>query len=155
MEGSALPTYTFAVTPVLRYKNFDLSMLFRGSGGNMIYNQIRQNFSFFENLGKSNLLSSATQLGMFTSKYASDLWLEKGDFVRFENLTLGYRFDTKNMKNIGGIRLSLTATNLALFTKYKGLDPELTADGGGRSGIDYGIYPRTTGVALGINITLK
>jgi TonB-linked SusC/RagA family outer membrane protein len=155
MEGSALPTYTFAVTPVLRYKNFDLSMLFRGSGGNMIYNQIRQNFSFFENLGKSNLLSTATQLGMFTSKYASDLWVEKGDFVRFENLTLGYRFDTKNMKNIGGIRLSLTATNLALFTKYKGLDPELTADGGGKSGIDYGIYPRTTGVALGINITLK
>jgi iron complex outermembrane receptor protein len=155
IEGSALPTYTFAITPVIRYKNFDLSMLFRGSGGNKIYNSIRPSFSYFENLGKSNLLQSATSLGLFTSKYASDLWLEDGDYIRFDNLTLGYRFDTKNIKNIGGIRLSLTATNLALFTKYSGLDPELNASGGNGFGTDYGIYPRTTGVALGVNVTLK
>ena len=155
MEGSALPTYTFAISPVFRYKSFDLSMLFRGSGGNMIYNQIRQGFSYFENLGKSNLLSSATSLGIFTSKFSSDLWLEKGDYIRFDNMTLGYRFDTHKSKNIGNIRLSVTANNLALITKYKGLDPELNADGVIGFGTDYGIYPRTMGVAVGINVTLK
>jgi iron complex outermembrane receptor protein len=155
MEGSALPTYTFAISPVFRYKSFDLSMLFRGSGGNKIFNQIKQGFSNFENLGKSNLLRSAIETGLFTSKFSSDLYLEKGDYVRFDNVTLGYSFDTKNIKNINKIRLSLTANNLALFTKYTGLDPELNANGGNGFGIDAGIYPRTMGVAFGVNVTLK
>lgn len=155
IQGSALPTYTFAITPVVRYKNFDLSMLFRGSGGNKIFNAIRPSFSYFENLGKSNLLASASSLGLFTSKYSSNLWLEDGDFVRFENVTLGYRFNTKEIKYIAGIRLSLTATNLAVFTKYSGLDPELNVNGANGFGADYGIYPRTTGVAFGATISLK
>jgi len=51
--------------------------------------------------------------------------------------------------------LSLTANNLALFTKYTGLDPELNVDGKNGFGTDSGIYPRTMGAALGVNITLK
>ncbi len=155
IEGSALPTYTYAFSPVFRYKNFDLSMLFRGSGGNKIYNSIRSTFSYFENLGKSNMLKSATDIGLFTSKYASDLWLEDGSYLRFDNLTLGYRFNTKPMKYISNLRLSLTATNLALFTKYSGLDPELNVSGGNGFGSDGGIYPRTRTVAIGLNVTLK
>lgn len=155
IKGSALPTYTFAITPVIKYKNFDLSMLFRGQGGNMIYNSIKSSFSYYENLGKSNLLTSATKLGMFTSKYASDLWLEKGDFIRFDNMTLGYLFNTEKIKYIKSMRLSFTASNLALFTKYTGLDPELNINGANGFGSDGGIYPRTTTVAIGLNVTLK
>lgn len=154
-EGSALPTYNFAFSPTVNYKNFDLSMLFRGSGGNKIMNSIRASFSYFENLGKSNLLASAPQHGLFTSQYASDLWLEKGDFVRFENLSFGYKFNTTRWKHIGQLRLSLVANNLALFTNYSGLDPELNGSGGNGFGGDYGIYPRTSSVALGLNVTLK
>jgi TonB-dependent starch-binding outer membrane protein SusC len=163
IEGSALPTYTYAFSPVFSYKNFDLTMLFRGSGGNKIYNTIRSSFSYFENLGKSNLLKSAVQEGLFTSPFASDLWLEDGSFLRFENLTFGYNFNTKQLKYISNLRLSLTATNLALFTKYKGLDPEMNASGssaigatGGTGfGNDNGIYPRTSTIAVGFNVTLK
>jgi len=153
--GSALPTYTYAFSPVFSYKRFDLSMLFRGSGGNMIYNKIKSDFSYFEKLGKSNLLASAIEQGLFTTKYASDLWLEKGDFLRFDNLTLGYRFGTKNLKHIENLRLSFTATNLALFTKYSGLDPELNTNGGSQSGTDLGIYPRVRTFSVGLNITFK
>ena len=155
IEGSALPTYTYAFSPVFTYKNFDLTLLFRGSGGNKIYNSVRSTFSYFENLGKSNLLESATSLGLYTSKYASDLWLEDGSFLRFENATLGYRFDTKQWKYFRSLRLTLTATNLALFTKYKGLDPELNVNGANGFGTDGGIYPRTTTIAFGLNVTLK
>ncbi len=155
MEGSALPTYTFAISPVFAYKNFDLSMLFRGQGGNKIYNSIKSSFSYFENLGKSNMLSSSVQTGLFTSKYASDLWLEDGAFVRFDNLTFGYRFDIQKLKYISNMRLSLTATNLALFTRYTGLDPELNVNGGNGFGSDGGIYPRTTSIAVGLNVTFK
>lgn len=155
MAGSALPTYTYALSPVLSWKNFDLSMLFRGQGGNMIYNSIRPSFSYYENLGKSNLLASAEELGLFTSKYSSDLWLEDGDFLRFENLTLGYRFDTEKMKHFSNIRLTFTASNIAVFTKYTGLDPEININGANGFGTDSGIYPRTTSVALGLQVTLK
>ena len=154
-EGSALPTYTYAFAPVLAYRNFDLSMLFRGQGGNKIYNSIKSSFSYFENLGKSNMLRSSVSTGLFTSKYASDLWLEDGSFLRFDNLTFGYRFDTQKLKYISNMRLSLTATNLMLFTKYTGLDPELNVNGANGFGSDGGIYPRTTSVAVGLNVTFK
>ena len=155
IEGSALPTYTYAFSPVFTYKNFDLSMLFRGSGGNKIFNSIRPSFSYFESLGKQNMLASAVPLGLFTSKYSSDLWLEDGSFLRFDNLTIGYKFDTKQLKYISNLRLSLTASNLAVFTKYSGLDPELNVNGANGFGSDGGIYPRTTSIAIGLNVTLK
>ncbi len=155
LEGSALPTYTYAFSPVFTYKNFDLSMLFRGSGGNKIFNSVRSSFSYFESLGKQNLLASAVPLGLFTSKYSSDLWLEDGSFLRFDNLTLGYRFNTKGLKYISNLRLSLTATNLAIITKYSGLDPEVNVNGASGFGSDGGIYPRTTTIAVGLNVTLK
>jgi len=155
IEGSALPTYTYAFSPVFTYKNFDLSMLFRGSGGNKIYNSVRASFSYFESLGKQNMLASAVPLGLFTSQYSSDLWLEDGSFLRFDNLILGYRFNTKGLKYISNLRLSLTATNLALFTKYTGIDPELNVNGANGFGSDGGIYPRTSTIAVGINVTLK
>jgi iron complex outermembrane receptor protein len=155
--GSAIPTYTFGLSPVLTYKNFDVSMLFRGSGGNKIYNKIRSDFSFFESLGKSNVLKSAVSTGLFSSdyRYSSDLWLEDGSFIRFENLTIGYKFDTKQLKKISTLHISLTATNLALFTKYSGLDPELSGNGANGSGTDGGIYPRTSTIALGLNVVFK
>jgi iron complex outermembrane receptor protein len=155
IEGSALPTYTYAFSPVFTYKNFDLSMLFRGSGGNKIYNSVRASFSYFESLGKQNMLASAVPLGLFTSQYSSDLWLEDGSFLRFDNLILGYRFNTKGLKYISNLRLSLTATNLALLTKYTGIDPELNVNGANGFGSDGGIYPRTSTIAVGINVTLK
>ncbi|MES2776820.1 MAG: TonB-dependent receptor [Bacteroidota bacterium] len=153
IAGSAVPKYTYAITPSFSYKNFDMSMLWRGAGGNLLYNDLRSNLSRFENLGKSNVLKSAIPLGLFTTKYGSDLWLEKGDFLRFDNLNIGYRFSTKNIKYIDALRVSLTGSNLVVFTKYTGIDPEL---GGGYGGAgDNGIYPRTRNIALGLNVIFK
>lgn len=151
--GSALPTHTYAFTPSMRYKNFDFSMVWRGSGGNMIYNKINKDFSMYENLGKSNLLQSAENLGLFTSKYSSDLWLEKGDYLRFENFSVGYTIEPEQLKYFKSIRFSFTANNLALFTPYTGLDPELNVSGGNGSGYDAGIYPRTRSVSFGLITT--
>ncbi len=153
IAGSSVPKYTYAFTPSFSYKNFDVSMLWRGSGGNKLYNDLRSNLSRFENLGKANVLKSAIPLGLFTSQYGSDLWLEDGDFLRFDNLNIGYRFNTKNTKFIDALRVSLTGSNLAVFTKYTGIDPEL---GGGYGGAgDNGIYPRTRNIAIGLNVIFK
>lgn len=155
LSGSALPTYSFGFTPSFTYKNFDASMVWRASGGNKIYNNIRQSLSLFENLGKSNMLDSAIPMGLFTTEYGSDLWLEDGSFIRFENLSMGYKFKLDNMKYIRGLRFSVTANNLAVFTKYSGLDPELNLSGSNGFGGDGGMYPRTRSFALGLNVNLK
>src|SRR5690606_12108865 len=115
--GSALPTYSVAFNPSVKYKDFDLSMLWRASGGNKIFNGLRANLSRMENLGKSNVLESAVPLGLFTSQYGSDLWLEDGDFIRLENVTAGYNF-TPDHKHIESVRISLTGRNLLLITDY-------------------------------------
>ncbi len=154
IAGSALPKYTYAFTPSFSYKNFDLSMLWRGSGGNKIYNDLRSNLSRFENLGKSNVLHSAIPLGLFTTQYGSDLWLENGSFLRFDNLNIGYRFNTRNIKYIDAFRVSLTGNNLAVITKYTGIDPELSGGFGSGAG-DNGIYPRTRNIAVGLNVIFK
>jgi iron complex outermembrane receptor protein len=94
-------------------------------------------------------------LGLYTSQYGSDLWLERGDFIRLENATVGYSFNFKEVKYIESLRLSLTGTNLLLITDYSGLDPELNFSGGNGAGGDNGIYPRTRSIALGLNVKFK
>jgi TonB-linked SusC/RagA family outer membrane protein len=153
--GSALPTHTYALTPSFRHRNLDVSMVLRGSGGNMIYNGLRQSLSMMENIGKANVLESAVPLGIYTSQYGSDLWLENGSYLRLDNLSVGYNFQTANIRYIDRLRLSLTGSNLALFTQYSGMDPELDVSGGEDFGGDYGIYPRSRSIALGLSVTFK
>jgi hypothetical protein len=154
-EGQSLPKYTFAFTPSFTYKHFDASMVWRGSGGNKIYNNIKQQFSLLDNLGKSNVLQSAIPPGIASSQYGSDLWLEDGSFIRWENLSFGYRFDLAGLKYISSLRVSLTGQNLALITKYTGLDPEVNLGGGNGTGSDAGIYPRTRTFSIGLNVIFK
>lgn len=155
IQGSALPTYTYSFNPTLIHKNLDVSMLFRGSGGNKIYNGLRSSLSYLENIGKANVLDSAIPLGLYTSKYGSDLWLEDGSFLRLENVTVGYNFHFEKVKYIESVRLSLTGNNLLLITDYSGIDPELNLSGSNGFGGDNGIYPRTRSVAFGLNVKFK
>jgi TonB-linked SusC/RagA family outer membrane protein len=159
-EGSAMPTYTFAFNPTYKYKNLDISMLWRGSGGNKIYNSLNKSLSYQESIGKSNVLTSSVPLGMFTTQYVSDLWLEDGDFIRLENITLGYNFTFKEVKYLESLRLTLNGNNLLLFTDYTGMDPEINLRGNGGDpnsnfGNDIGIYPRTRSFGLGLSVKFK
>jgi TonB-linked SusC/RagA family outer membrane protein len=152
LQGSALPTYSYAFNPTFQYKKFDVAMLWRGSGGNKIYNSLKSSLSYLENVGRSNVLESAVDLGIYNSRYGSDLWLEKGDFLRLENLTAGYTFDFKSVKYLNSVRLSITGNNLILITNYSGIDPELNFTGGNGFGGDNGIYPRTRSFVIGLDV---
>jgi iron complex outermembrane receptor protein len=154
-KGSVLPKYTYALNPTFQYKNLFVSMLWRGSGGNKIYNQIKSQLSMEENIGKANILESATDLGIHSSEYQSDVWLEDGSFLRLENATIAYDLNFKSVKYIDGLRLSVTGNNLWLITKYSGIDPELNFSGANGGGGDMGIYPRTRSIALGLNVRFK
>lgn len=153
--GQSLPKYTWAFTPSFSYKNFDVSTVIRASGGNKVYDGLREDLSLLENIGKQNVLESAVPLGIHSVTVASDEWLEDGSYIRWENLSFGYKFNLTNVKYISALRLSLTGQNLALITKYKGLDPEVDESGDSSSGGDYGIYPRTRTFSIGLNVILK
>ena len=130
-------------------------MVWRGQGGNKIYDGLRQQLSLLENIGKQNVLASAIPLGIHSSPVSSDEWLESGAYLRFQNLSFGYRIKVPSIKFISSLRVSLTGQNLALFTKYKGGDPEVNTSGNNSSGGDYGIYPRTRTISAGLNVVLK
>ena len=73
--------------------------------------------------------------------YASDFFVERASFLRIDNITLGYSFN----KTVQG-RAYVTVSNPCVFSKYKGLDPEV---GGG---IDNNIYPRSMTTVMGITL---
>ncbi|GAB2538318.1 SusC/RagA family TonB-linked outer membrane protein [Rufibacter soli] len=153
VAGQALPKFNWAFTPSARYKNFDLNMVIRGAHGHKIFNARRATLSALQGFGQSNVLRSALKDNINSLTYATDYWLEDGDFVRMENLSVGYNFNASKLGTIKNLRLSLTATNLFVITDYSGIDPELSTGGGAGFGIDYGIYPRTRSFAVGLNAT--
>lgn len=150
IAGQPLPKVQWAFTPSVSYKNFDLNLLVRGAHGHKIYNARAANLSALGNVAQSNVISSAESLGLEFIERASDLFLEDGDFVRMENITIGYNFGQLS-EFVKSLRVSFTANNLFVITGYSGLDPEIDQDGDAGFGIDYGIYPRVRSFAFGLN----
>ena len=101
----------------------------------------------------NNLLRSAItkHTALNDAPQYSDYYLEKGDFVKLDNLTLAYNVKL-NTPYVRNLRVYATGRNILTFTKYSGLDPELQ-DTGLTTGIDSrGFYPRTRSFALGLNL---
>ena len=88
---------------------------------------------------------------------ASEFWVRDADYLRLQNLTLGYTLPSELTKKaaISEFRLYVTAKNLLTFTKYKGMEPEIGEGGGGPLdvGIDHGVYPQAKTIMGGVNIT--
>jgi iron complex outermembrane receptor protein len=88
------------------------------------------------------------------ANYYSDRYIEDGSFVRLDNATLSYQFKL-NSKNIKGLRIYVTSTNLFIITKYTGTDPELDLGGISSPGVDSNnYYPRTRSFSTGVQIDL-
>lgn len=134
------------------YKNWDMSMSWRGSWGNYNYNNVDSQYGFdtqillnesadFLNNSVGNLLET----GFTQARYESDYYIQDASFVRLDNLTIGYNF--KNfLDSKANVKLSFAGQNLLLFTKYKGIDPEISG------GIDNNLYPRPRIYTLGLNV---
>ncbi|MCG6187284.1 TonB-dependent receptor [Maribellus maritimus] len=162
--GSALPDVMYNFYANLSYKRFDLSLNFNGVSGNEIYNHTAMNKFYKGQLATSNnVVAKALEFpeeAITNAALVSTRYLEDGSFLRLNNLTLGYDFDT-NALGIGNwakrLRLSLTGQNLFVITNYSGFDPEVNQDkstGGVQSfGIDDNGYPKARTFVIGLNIT--
>lgn len=76
----------------------------------------------------------------------NDFWLVNGSFARIKNITLGYTLpETLLTKlNVNSVRLYIDVQNVYVFTKYKGIDPEVS---------DINPYPQALSTSFGLNIT--
>jgi len=169
--GDAQPDFTFGFTNVLTYKQFDLNFFFQGSVGNDIYNATRidlegmfdsknQSVAVLDRWTPENRdtdMPRAIGKGNVYNVYNSTRFVENGTYVRLKSITLNYRIIENNpkIKAIQGLSVYLTGQNLLTFTSYSGFDPEVNAFGTSATelGIDYGTYPQSMTLILGLNVT--
>lgn len=170
VAGSSTPNWIAGLTNTIEYKNFDFSFTLYGefggnlynsggkfmstSGGNGYDNQTVDQMNRWQNPGDITNVPQA-RLGKGNGAEESTRYLEKNDFVRLRNLSLGYSFNKSliNALGVNKLRIYVSAINALTFTKYSGYDPEARSDtnrGGGGSTF-YSAPPAKT-VTFGINV---
>ncbi|WP_431211465.1 TonB-dependent receptor domain-containing protein [Puia sp. P3] len=160
--GNGLPKYYLGWNNTFRYKNFDLSVLVRGAFKFQILNFQRMFYSD-PKVTQYNMLRTAFDKVYGKAVLTDDLafvsyYIEKGDYVKIDNVTLGYTLPVKN-NYIRSVHLYAAGLNLLTITGYKGIDPEVTRTGNTTDlrlapGDDQrDKYPTTRTFTLGANIT--
>ena len=171
--GSSIPKFTTGLNLGVNWRGWDFSMFFQGAFGQKVYIQFYNDSEgfyrgfpatkrFYDNHwtgeGSTNEYPRATWNGTNNRK-VSTRFLEDGSYLRLKNMQLGYTFRLPESWKVSNFRLYLAATNLLTFTRFTGLDPEMTvnanstSEGDRANGIDWGTYPVAKSVTMGINLT--
>ena len=161
--GDGMPPFTFGFNLGFDYNGFDFALSANGVLGNEIVQSYRNHTNKQANYttailnrwtgeGTSNTIPRVTETNI--NWQFSDLYIQKGDFLRISNITLGYDFaKVIKWKYISQCRVYGSVQNAFTFTKYDGMDPEI---GYGTdkwvSGIDLGYYPRPRTFLVGVNL---
>jgi TonB-linked SusC/RagA family outer membrane protein len=168
MIGNPHPKYQLGLNLNFGYKGFDLNVSASGSFGQQIAKSYRsfadsplQNyttdiFGRWTGEGTSNKLPRLTSGSHFNWQNISDIYIEDGDYLKIQNVTLGYDFKKLLPRlPLGQARLYFTAQNLYTFTGYSGMDPEIggfNTDKSWSTGIDLGYYPGSRSYLVGVNL---
>ena len=136
------------------YKNFDLSLYFRGRFDYQILNTYQMYYGLVAEPGVNLLKDAYTRNGQITSgKVMTDYFLENGDYFKLDNLTLGWSPKIAS-KRFSNIRIYGTVKNVFTLTKFTGLDPTIVNVAGLEPGIvDLNVYPITRNYSLGLQVT--
>jgi TonB-linked SusC/RagA family outer membrane protein len=174
--GNGVPKSYLNWNNQFRYKNLDLSISMRGAFGFQLLNYQKM---FYGNptiqynvlncaFDKLDIVDSATgektgeQTTINDSQRYLSYYIEDGDYWKIDNVTLGYTFNTKNIKWIQNLRFYASVHNLATITSYSGLDPEVrttyNVDSDNNISYDPGTddrdkYPTVRSYTVGVNIT--
>ncbi|SFB06743.1 SusC/RagA family TonB-linked outer membrane protein [Algoriphagus aquimarinus] len=173
--GNPHPDFIFGLTNNVSYKNFDLGVIVNGQVGGQVMNGLRQttdNLQGFFNVDKDwearwrstenpgdGIHSGVPKLKPSWGHRVSTLWVEDASYLRIANMTLGYTIPSslsEKMKVLKSSRLYFTVQNLAMFTNYKGANPEGQAANQNNTlvpGFDMTSYPLSRTMSLGINLS--
>ena len=167
--GDPHPDFTAGMNINLGYKGFDFSVTAAGAFGQQILRSTNNDSNMSDNLsqklvygswrgeGTSNFLPKLNNLKNINFMTMSEIWLEDADYVKIQNITLGYDFkQIWKSCPLSQLRVYVAANNLFTFTGYSGMDPELGSEGGSgygwAAGIDNGFYPTPRTYMVGVNI---
>lgn len=169
--GDPNPDFIYGITNEFSYKNFDLSILLCGQVGGDVLNSnyeqtlnldgcfnvdriVAQRWRSPENPG--NGLVPRTKSGTTELfRYNNSSWVFDASYLCIKNITLGYTVPVKPNRYLSKFRIYVTAQQLATFTKYPGMNPEVSTNGLGWSGlgVDATTYPVPRTFSIGCNIS--
>lgn len=159
--GNGVPSSFLSFNNTLKYRGFDLSIFLRGAFGFDIMNYRRYGMGL-KMSGTANVLREAyTEYADVTKDgaFLSSFFLEKGDYLKVDNVTLGYTLPMrKNLENrfIDRIRAFASAKNIYTLTGYSGNDPSIVQVNGLEPGVDTGsAYPTALQLSMGLTINFK
>ncbi len=146
----AAPDVTIGFNTQLSWKALTLAVAAHANIGNYVYDNISSNGELLTDLWTNNFTNNRVVTAPTTNfrssgQYLSDYYVRNASFFKIDNITLSYRFDLGKACD-RGMTLDLfgTVSNVATFTGYKGIDPEIY------SGIDNNMYPRPRTYILGV-----
>ncbi len=149
-DGNPNPNYFIGFYGNFRHKKWNAGFSLRAELGQYVYNNVNSNNGTLSNISPNgpylnNITTDYFNTNFERPQYQSDYYLEKADFLRLDNLFVGYNFGDIWKEKVN-LRVSLIAQNLFVFTKYSGLDPEVFG------GIDNNFYPRPRTFTLNVNL---
>jgi TonB-linked SusC/RagA family outer membrane protein len=167
--GNTIPKWFGGFDNTLKYKNFDLNIFFRFSGGNKIANVTRRdgmNMYFQNNSteildrwqsvdkpGNGKVPIIIYNKGSFLNLEAdgSSRWMEDGDFLKLQNISLGYTLPKELVSKLtfSNVRIYAQAQNLFTLTGYTGLDPEVYTQ---TLGVDWNGNPQQMSFTFGLSL---
>ncbi|WP_300602018.1 TonB-dependent receptor [Niabella sp.] len=167
--GNPNPKHIGGFSNNFRYGQFDLNVFLQWSYGNDVLNanrivfegaEARMSLNMFKSYENRWSLDNQNSLLPVAGGYGPNVYsnrnIEDGSFLRLKTVSLGYNLSPELMKRwkIQSARLSLSAQNLVTWTKYSGLDPEVSVRNTALTpGFDWSPYPRARTITLGMNIT--
>ncbi|MDF9830831.1 TonB-dependent receptor [Parabacteroides sp. PF5-6] len=160
--GNAQPDLTFGWNNNLRWNNFDMSLFFRGTIGNKVFNNPRAAYANNTYLIGTNALDDPLTYTMKESSRICSYYLEDASHIRLDNMSIGYTFNTKNIGWLDKARIYVAGQNLFVITGYKGTDPEVELYRGAATDDDAGLspgienrqfFPKSRSFTFGVNLT--
>ena len=160
--GDAQPDLTYGWNNTFNWKNWDASFFFRGTIGNKVLNNPLAAYGNNTYIDGTNVMDNDNLLTLSENSRVCSYYVENASFLRLDNLSIGYTFNTKKIDWLDKARLYVAGQNLFVITGYKGLDPEVENFRGEASddnaGLSPGIEPRNympkaRSFTFGVNLT--
>lgn len=163
-QGVTIPKYNFGFNFDAQYKNWDMSFMFQGAGGNKVFNGMYRNLMAGDyGNHHTDELNYWTPTNTNTNvprpiigdpngnRRDSNRFIEDGDYMRLQNFEVGYSVPLANSKVIQKIRVYANGQNLFTITNYRGYDPDFNSNDGLLSrGYDGGSFPNPRTILLGV-----
>lgn len=166
--GTVIPKLSYGLNLDCSYKNFDVSVFFQGNAGNKVFNGVYHDLmigqysnhstdelNFWTPTNTSTNIPRPVIYDPNGNGRFSDRFVENGSYVKLQSAQIGYTVPATifgKTKIFSSFRAYVSGQNLAIFSKYRGYDPDFISDGLFSRGYDIGSFPNPRSILVGLQI---